>query len=144
MAPLRAKIIISFILLIVLLMLPDEATSQRRRRGMIASNTAQTDSLNRKDSLGADTVVVRVDSVAPTKKQPFDAPVIYESNDSTTFTLGGAATLYGSGKVNYQNIELAAEVISMNLDSSTVHAYGIKDTTGTIKGKPVFKEGETA
>ena len=144
MAPLRAKIIISFILLIVLLMLPDVATSQRRRRGMIASNTAQTDSLNRKDSLGADTVVVRVDSVAPTKKQPLDAPVIYESNDSTTFTLGGAATLYGSGKVNYQNIELAAEVISMNLDSSTVHAYGIKDTTGTIKGKPVFKEGETA
>ena len=144
MAPLRAKIIISFILLIVLLMLPDEATSQRRRRGMIASNTAQTDSLNRKDSLGADTVVVRVDSVAPTKKQPLDAPVIYESNDSTTFTLGGAATLYGSGKVNYQNIELAAEVISMNLDSSTVHDYGIKDTTGTIKGKPVFKEGETA
>lgn len=144
MAPLRAKIIISFILLIVLLMLPDEATSQRRRRGMIASNTAQTDSLNRKDSLGADTVVVCVDSVAPTKKQPLDAPVIYESNDSTTFTLGGAATLYGSGKVNYQNIELAAEVISMNLDSSTVHAYGIKDTTGTIKGKPVFKEGETA
>ena len=144
MAPLRAKIIISFILLIVLLMLPDEATSQRRRRGMIASNTAQTDSLNRKDSLGADTVVVRVDSVAPTKKQPLVAPVIYESNDSTTLTLGGAATLYGSGKVNYQNIELAAEVISMNLDSSTVHAYGIKDTTGTIKGKPVFKEGETA
>ena len=144
MAPLRAKIIISFILLIVLLMLPDEATSQRRRRGMIASNTAQTDSLNRKDSLGADTVVVRVDSVAPTKKQPLEAPVINESNDSTTFTLGGAATLYGSGKVNYQNIELAAEVISMNLDSSTVHAYGIKDTTGTIKGKPVFKEGETA
>ena len=144
MAPLRAKIIISFILLIVLLMLPDEATSQRRRRGMIASNTAQTDSLSRKDSLGADTVVVRVDSVAPTKKPPLDAPVIYESNDSTTFTLGGAATLYGSGKVNYQNIELAAEVISMNLDSSTVHAYGIKDTTGTIKGKPVFKEGETA
>ena len=144
MAPLRAKIIISFILLIVLLMLPDEATSQRRRRGMIASNTAQTDSLNRKDSLGAYTVVVRVDSVAPTKKKPLDAPVIYESNDSTTFTLGGAATLYGSGKVNYQNIELAAEVISMNLDSSTVHAYGIKDTTGTIKGKPVFKEGETA
>ena len=135
MAPLRAKIIISFILLIVLLMLPDEATSQRRRRGMIASNTAQTDSLNRKDSLGADTVVVRVDSVAPTKKQPLD---------STTFTVGGAATLYGSGKVNYQNMELAAEVISMNLDSSTVHAYGIKDTTGTIKGKPVFKEGETA
>ena len=145
MAPLKAKILISFILLIVLLMLPDEATSQRRRRGMIAPNTAQNDSLHGNDSLKADTVTVRMDSIAPAKKkQPLDAPVIYESNDSTTFTLGGAATLYGSGKVNYQNIELAAEVISMNLDSSTVHAYGIKDTTGTIKGKPVFKEGETA
>ena len=49
-----------------------------------------------------------------------------------------------SGKVNYQNIELAAEVISMNLDSSTVHAYGIKDSTGVEKGKPVFKEGDTS
>ena len=145
MAPLKAKILISFILLIVLLMLPDEATSQRRRRGMIASNTAKTDSLQGNDSLKADTVTVRIDSIAPVKKkQPLDAPVVYESNDSTVFTLGGAATLYGSGKVNYQNIELAAEVISMNLDSSTVHAYGIKDTTGVEKGKPVFKEGDTS
>ena len=91
MAPLKAKILISFILLIVLLMLPDEATSQRRRRGMIASNTAQPDSLQGNDSLKAD-------------------------------TMGGAATLYASGKVNYQHIELAAEDISMNQDSSTVHA----------------------
>ncbi len=145
MAPLKAKILISFILLIVLLMLPDEATSQRRRRGMIASNTAQKDFLQGKDSLKADTVTVRIDSVAPVqKKQPLDAPVVYESNDSTVFTLGGSATLYGSGKVNYQNIELAAEVISMNLDSSTVHAYGIKDSTGVEKGKPVFKEGDTS
>lgn len=69
MAPLKAKILISFILLIVLLMLPDEATSQRRRRGMIASNTAQTDSLQGNDSLKADTVTVRIDSIAPVKKK---------------------------------------------------------------------------
>ena len=145
MAPLKARILISFILLIVFLMLPDEATSQRRRRGMITSNTAQKDSLQGSDSLKADTVTVRIDSIAPVKKkQPLDAPVVYESNDSTVFTLGGSATLYGSGKVNYQNIELAAEVISMNLDSSTVHAYGIKDSTGVEKGKPVFKEGDTS
>ena len=57
-------------------MLPDEATSQRRRRGMIASNTAQTDSLNGNDSLRADTVVVRGDAGAPTKQQPPHAPGI--------------------------------------------------------------------
>ncbi len=143
MAPLKAKIVISFILLVVLLMLPDEATSQRRRRGMIASNTAQKDSVP-SDSLKTDSVTAPVDSVVPTKKQPLEAPVIYESNDSTTFSMGGAATLYGNSKVNYQNIELAAEVISMNLDSSTVHAFGIRDTAGTLKGKPVFKDGDTA
>lgn len=143
MAPLKAKILISFILLIVLLLLPDEATSQRRRRGSIASNTSQADSLKGNDTVKTDTV--RVDSIVPVKKkQPLDAPVIYESNDSTVFNQGGAATLYGSGKVNYQNIELAAEVIAMNLDSSTVHAYGIKDSLGVEKGKPVFKDGDTA
>lgn len=142
MTPLKARIFISFILFIVLLMLPDEASAQRRRRSMVVSNTAQKDSLQKTDTLQSDTI--RLDSVMPKKKQPLDAPVIYESNDSTTFTLGGAATLYGSGKVNYQKIELAAEVISMNLDSSTVHAYGIADSTGTIKGKPVFKDGDTS
>ena len=77
MAPLKAKILISSILLIVLLMLPDEATSQRRRRGMIAPNTAQNDSLHGNDSLKADTVTVRMDSIAPAKKkQPLDAPVM--------------------------------------------------------------------
>ena len=142
MTPLKARIFISFILFIVLLMLPDEASAQRRRRSMVVSNTAQKDSLQKTDTLQSDTI--RLDSVMPKKKQPLDAPVVYESNDSTTFTLGGAATLYGSGKVNYQKIELAAEVISMNLDSSTVHAYGIANSTGTIKGKPVFKDGDTS
>lgn len=142
MTPLKARIFISFILFIVLLVLPDEASAQRRRRSMVVSNTAQKDSLQKTDTLQSDTI--RLDSVMPKKKQPLDAPVVYESNDSTTFTLGGAATLYGSGKVNYQKIELAAEVISMNLDSSTVHAYGIADSTGTIKGKPVFKDGDTS
>ena len=126
-------------------MLPEEAASQRRRRAMVASNTAQSDSVQPRDSLPADTMRIAIDSIpAKKEKQALDAPVIYESNDSTTFTLGGAATLHGSGKVNYQNIELTAEVISMNMDSSVVHAYGVADTTGAVKGKPVFKDGDTS
>ena len=30
-----------------------------------------------------------VDTVAPKKKQPLDAPVVYEANDSIVFTEGG-------------------------------------------------------
>ncbi|MCE9106695.1 putative LPS assembly protein LptD [Bacteroides pyogenes] len=143
MTSLKAKILTSFILLFVLLFLPDKAASQRPRRRVTGSDAAQKDSLSRTPTAKSDTL--RIDSVTPfSKKQPLEAPVIYESTDSMVFTLGGTATLYGSGKVNYQKIELAAEVISMNLDSSTVHAYGIEDSTGVIKGKPVFKDGDTS
>lgn len=143
MTSLKAKILTSFILLFVLLFLPDKAASQRPRRRVTDSDAAQKDSLSRTPTAKSDTL--RIDSVTPfSKKQPLEAPVIYESTDSMVFTLGGTATLYGSGKVNYQKIELAAEVISMNLDSSTVHAYGIEDSTGVIKGKPVFKDGDTS
>lgn len=143
MTSLKAKILTSFILLFVLLFLPDKAASQRPRRRVTGSDAAQKDSLSRTPTAKSDTL--RIDSVTSfSKKQPLEAPVIYESTDSMVFTLGGTATLYGSGKVNYQKIELAAEVISMNLDSSTVHAYGIEDSTGVIKGKPVFKDGDTS
>lgn len=77
------------------------------------------------------------------KKQPLDAPVVYSANDSIVFTQGGFAHLYGDGKVNYENIELGAEIITMNMDSSTVYARGVIDSVGVEKGKPVFKDGET-
>ena len=143
MTPLKARTYISFILLLVLLVFPDEATSQRRRREMVVANKAQTNASHKSDSLTNDTIPV--DSLKPVKKkkQPLEAPVTYEANDSIVFTQGGYAHLYGDGKVNYQKIELGAQIITMNLDSSTVYAHGVEDTLGNIKGKPVFKDGDT-
>lgn len=91
------------------------------------------------DSLGIDTLAADTAK----KKEPLDAPVIYEASDSIVFTKGGYAHLYGEGKVNYQNIELTSAIISMNMDSSTVYARGVADTTGVESGTPVFKDGET-
>ncbi len=91
------------------------------------------------DSLSSDSIVS--DSIK--KKDALDAPVVYEASDSIVFTKGGFAHLYGEGKVNYQKIELTSAVISMNMDSSTVYARGIQDTTGLESGLPVFKDGET-
>ncbi len=79
----------------------------------------------------------------PRKREALEAPVTYEANDSILFTQAGWGHLYGQGKVNYQQIELTADVISMNMDSSTVTAHGVEDSLGTIKGRPVFKDGET-
>lgn len=69
--------------------------------------------------------------------------MVYEASDSIVFTKGGFAHLYGSGKVNYQKIELTSAVITMNMDSNTVYARGVKDTAGIESGLPVFKDGET-
>ena len=51
----------------------------------------------------------------------------------------GLALLYGSAKVNYLDMQLEAEHIAMNMDSSLVHAQGRPDSTqaGGWKGKPV-------
>ena len=148
--PLKANTFISFILLLVLLLIPDEAFSQRRRGRTVPTGIERTDTFNiggvqegdtllRGDTLQNDTIQLQ----PAKKKQPLDAPVIYEANDSIVFTQDGVANLYGDGKVNYQNIELAAEVITMNMDSSTVFAHGVEDSLKVIKGRPVFKDGDT-
>ncbi|MBP1594384.1 MAG: kinase [Bacteroidetes bacterium] len=77
------------------------------------------------------------------RKQELNAPVTYEASDSIVFTQGGFAHLYGKGKVNYEKIELESEIITMNMDSSTVYARGKVDSLGAVTGAPVFKDGET-
>ncbi len=92
------------------------------------------------DSLAADTTAV--DSVSQSKSA-LDMPVAYTASDSITFEYGsGRANLYGNGKVNYQNLELRADLITMSLDSSLVHAVGRVDSLGNKTGEPVFKQGE--
>lgn len=136
MTPLKQHRFITFLLLFACLMLSVSTGAQRRKRGPISGN----------DTLKADTIFVDtllVDTIAPKKKQPLDAPVVYEANDSIVFTEGGLAHLYGSGKVNYEKIELTSDIITMNMDSSTVYARGIPDSTGVEKGTPIFKDGDT-
>ena len=77
------------------------------------------------------------------KKDALDDPVIYESKDSMVWNNGGYASLYGDGKVNYQNVQLTAAVIKMQMDSSLVYADGVCDTSGVWSGTPVFVDGST-
>lgn len=91
------------------------------------------------DSLRADTLAEDTGKVS---KSVLDSPVEYTAADSVTFEAGmGNANLYGESKVNYTNLELQADWITMNLDSSIVHAVGRADSTGKVKNQPVFKQG---
>ena len=99
------------------------------------------------DMLPVDTMQVAVsDTLAndtTKKRDELEAPVIYESKDSMVWYKNGNAYLYGSGQVNYQNIELKANEITIDLETSTVYAQGTADTTGTVTGRPVFADGDT-
>lgn len=97
------------------------------------------------DTLAKDSIASQgVDSVPQKKKKDsVEDPVFYESSDSMVWSSTGNAYLYGDSKVKYQNIQLDAEIITMNMDSSVVTAMGVVDSTGVAIGQPVFKDGET-
>ena len=86
---------------------------------------------------------LRLDSLNRQKRNGIDAPVKYSANDSLTYEAAtGRAYLYGDSHVEYQDMDLKSEKIFMVLDSSLVHATGIRDTlTGRLVNTPVVKMG---
>lgn len=85
------------------------------------------------------------DSIAPAdstaRRGALEAPVAYEANDSIVMTATNMAYLYGDADVKYQQIQLQAEHIQMNMDSSLVFAtYGL-DSIGEAFGYPIFVDG---
>ena len=48
--------------------------------------------------------------------------------------------MYGKGVVQFDGMELNADQIEMNMDSSLVYAVGRPDSVGDIVGRPVFKD----
>lgn len=88
------------------------------------------------DSLAADT------AKAQPRKPGIDSPVEYAAQDSIVYDANtGFATLYGKANVKYQDMTLDAAKITMCLDSSLVHAVGLRDTAGVYTEKAVYKQG---
>lgn len=95
------------------------------------------------DSLAADSLLndsLANDSVPKKKKSGLTSVVDYKANDSIVFTNGNEVYMYGKGIVQFEGMELNADQIEMNMDSSQVYAVGRPDTVGDIVGRPVFKD----
>ena len=92
------------------------------------------------DSLGTDSVTA--DTLKP-RKAGIDSPVEYTAQDSMVYDAeSGLAYLYGKANVKYLNMQLEAAKITMNMDSSMVHADARRDSTGAVTdGRPVYKQG---
>lgn len=70
-----------------------------------------------------------------------ESAIPYKAKDSIRFMVKEQKVfLYGQAVVNYQEIELKADYIELDLNSSEVFARGVKDSSGVVSGRPVFKE----
>ncbi len=98
------------------------------------------DSISRKDSLTTDTLTLNSDTTKG--KAMLDAPVAYKATDSIVMTAGNMVYLYGEADVKYQRMQLQADMVRINMDSSSVYATFSKDTLGQEFGYPIFVEGE--
>jgi len=100
---------------------------------------AATDSLRLEQPLDS----IPQDSIQE-KKDPLDAPVDYNANDSIIFDLtSNHGYLYGDSKVDYLTMSIKAENMVMSMDSSIIHAtYGVDSIKGEF-GHPIFSDSGT-
>jgi len=73
------------------------------------------------------------------------AQVDYDAADSLVFSNeGGTVEMFNTGKIVYGDITLEAAYIRYEMANNIVMATGLPDSTGTIAGKPQFKQGENS
>ncbi len=116
----------------------------RNRQKKSVSNSPRGIRKTANDSL----TVLKKDSVAldslKLKKNDddFDAEVEYTADGKITINnSANKIYMYKNAQVKYKDIELNADYIELNRDSNLIHATGKPDSTGTIVGKPIFKQG---
>ena len=87
---------------------------------------------------------IHLDSLNRQKKNGIEAPIDFSANDSMVYDARNrTAYLYGSSNVKYENMNLKSERIHVNMDSSVIHATGVRDTASKkLTGTPVFAMGK--
>ncbi len=100
-----------------------------------------------KDSIAKADSIFRQDSVAMLDKSSLDAPAFTAARDSIVEDFSDGKKMvyyYGNVTVKYGNMELTADYMEYDLNTSTLYARGTKDTTGVITGAPVMKQGQAS
>lgn len=99
-----------------------------------------TDSVAAIDNLTTDSTRIKEDTTI--SKDAIKSKVTYVAEDSMRFDMSEQKVyLFKSAQVNYENIQLNAGYIEVDLANNIVTANGIPDSTGELIELPVFKEG---
>ncbi len=100
-----------------------------------------------KDSIARADSIFRKDSVSMLKKSSLEAPAFTTARDSVIEDFSNGKRMiyyYGDVTVKYGNMELTADYMEYDLNTSILYARGTKDTTGFITGRPVMKQGQAS
>ncbi len=100
-----------------------------------------------KDSIARADSLFRQDSLSMLKKSSLEAPAFSTARDSIIEDFSNGKRMiyyYGEVTVKYGNMELTADYMEYDLNTSMLYARGTKDTTGVITGRPVMKQGNAS
>ena len=112
----------------------------------VSAEISQADSLL--SDIKADSVQLGIADSLISADSDLETTVVYSAEDSTIMDVDGETILlYGEAVVDYGDIQLKADFIKISWGQNEVYAYGLPDSTKEVgekvRGKPVFKQGET-
>ena len=93
-----------------------------------------------RDSVNATRPTPRDTSRFVLERVDLDHVVEFNAKDSIIMYGRNHAVMFGGSKILYGDIDMTASQISMDMDSSQVHAIGVPDSVGELIGSPVFKD----
>ena len=121
-------------------LLPALSHGQEPVRGLDLTHAVDSIVKAEGDSLAPVTTTRRDTSRFVREFVDLDHIVEFNAKDSIILYGRNHATMYGGSKILYGDIDMSASQISMDMDSSQVHAIGVLDSIGDLIGNPVFKD----
>ncbi len=89
-----------------------------------------------------DTLNTAADSTKAPPKKDIETTIFYSARDSINSNMQKKIIkLYGNAKIRYGSIELEADEIVIDYNTSTITANGSLDSLGRRVGFPIFKDG---
>ncbi len=90
-----------------------------------------------------DSLVLKDFKLYVRSKDSIDKPVNYHAEDSIVFDMANKFIyLYGKANIKYQTIDLTADFIIIDMNSSLVDASPLRDSLGKETGIPKFQDGD--
>ncbi|HPE34263.1 MAG TPA: putative LPS assembly protein LptD [Bacteroidales bacterium] len=137
-------------LMLLLLMIQKISLAQTETTVVLTDTLTQKPELVRQDTLGiileADKENQLSENDTLTENKPsigLEYKVLYNAYDKIHFDVKNKKVyLYFNADITYGDIRLKADYVEIDFARNQVYACGIPDSTGVVRGNPVFAEGD--